>query len=1068
MNDTTLDAQQKIFSQSLNETEDQAVNALVNQHKGNAALTQQLALDASRLIATSQDRLAKQAGDGFFKRFASKLSGKNSENQLQNQVDMLQMQRFAWHYLKQLQQQNLINAQSIAVIRNNLGTMNDYIIETRDFLEQAIDKISHRLVYVENNTSFNNWSLHIEANKRRFKSIPDNLLVLHLTYDFMRCHRNVVLTSRDINYLVVTLEKLGVNCDQNVRLLDFIIELIEQIKITGIERYREMIELTFDDHVVDFYFIKNNISGIGFNALYFLSEEYDKVISLTADSNICRSDQDRENIISKIFGHEFYGLSTTYSIRDLIGEVIGGGALAIDIYRDVNEINVTPEKIEEAKQPEILTLTSLLPDIKVHTFLDNTDSDEVRRNYLRLFSLCIENSAALNKPGQEFLTLLAEKSGCPELCGEIFDLANSAHKTHENLLLMQTLLTDDDKIYTWIVDAFFLLSLCQIKIENPQMLRILGRLKPTQFKENLQHLLVLINEIDEAKVLEAAAKLASQTQGWKNIIRYRELRFNQYYSEVEKKINSASVATCTLSLDLTTLSLKASEYSCFIGTWEGDSFLGKLGSAVGGSAYKLGRSSCLNDLNDLRKKARNFISDSSSMLNHANSMIRSLNMPMIEFNNEISYSEYDLDNSVTNEQWYDQFCHFVHQIETTLSTFSRACTDINKQLNYFKIGEFSKSVIEAQEQDRAERRLHQQREQVAKQSVVIWHNGREHLFFIEWKDVLKPPCEPEKIRHIKTDGSIWLLVDDDGFFYRSEDCEVWQTVQPTTTKNSLHVHKLDIVNGVWILVTDYQEGFYYSSDALIWQQSCFPELPSSYDFSQTDDIVHFNGQWLWRFTERTEYSYTEKGIIFDSTKTSTYDRTLIYCTDRLDAQWQRWESTPRHPEGVVVVSICSLPGTGCLLEFCKYDRFYTMYKKKTDGVSYVRYYQPGKDWRSCTWGSDKRYSSEYIITRMADKLMCFYSDQFLTSDKGYEWKLHPEKIYVRDCFHLENVSLFPSQHNDQVIYLSQDAKAFKELMLDDGSWKYFCANNQGILSVYAPNRHETLLRSGQIIYRPKL
>lgn len=726
MTDTTSKAQQEIFNQALDGAELQAVNVLVSQHQGNAALTQQLALDASRLITTSQDRLAKQTGLGFFKRFASKISGKNSENQLQNQVDILQMQRFAWYYLKQLQQQNLINSQGIAVIRNNLGTMNDYIIETRDFLELAVDKINHRLEHVENNTSFNNWSLHIEANKRRFKSIPGNLLILHLTYDFMRSHRDLMLTSRDINYLVVTLENLGVNCDQDVRLLDFIIELIEQIEITGIERYREMIKQAFDDQEVDFHFIQQNISGIGFNALYFLSEQYEKILDLTADREICRSDKDREIIISKFFGNEFSGLSTTYRIRDLIGEVIGAGALAIDIFKDAKGLNVISDQPEEDEQPE----------------------------------------------------------------------------------------------------------------------------KPQQ----------------------------------------------------------------------------------------------------------------------------------------------------------------------------------------------------------------------------------QQQELLTKQSVLIWKDGREHLFRIKWHDVENPPCDPEKIRHIKTDGNVWLLVDDDGCFYRSEDREHWQPVQPNASKERLKFRKLDIINGVWILIVGSKEGIYYSSDALTWNQSSFPEQPSlSSDFSQTEDIVHFNGQWLWRFAERAEYSYTEKGLIFDSTKTSTCKRSLIYCTDRLDAQWQRWEGTPKFAESVEVTSMHSLPGVTCLLVFCKHDVHYRSATKKNDAEPFVSYYLPGKDWRTCTWGGEEGYISyspgwvkrtEKLITRMADKLICFYVNELLTSDKGYDWKRHSEKLFVRDYFHLENLSLFPSQSNSQVIYLSQDAKVFKELLLNEGSWKYFCANDQGALSVYAPNIHETFLRTGQFIFQP--
>jgi len=235
MNNASVAEQKQIFEASLEGADLEALNALVARHKTNAALTQQLAVDASRLVTTTQERLAQQAGAGFFKRFASAVSGKTSENQAQNQIDMLRMQKFAWHYLQQLQQQNLINAQSIAVIRNNLGTLSAYIIETRDFLEQAIDRIDQRLRHVENNTSFNNWSLNIEATKRRLKSNPRTLLTLRLTYGFMRSHPGVLLSERDVNnYLVNALEKLDVNCDEEVTLIDFIGDLIDQIEFAGV------------------------------------------------------------------------------------------------------------------------------------------------------------------------------------------------------------------------------------------------------------------------------------------------------------------------------------------------------------------------------------------------------------------------------------------------------------------------------------------------------------------------------------------------------------------------------------------------------------------------------------------------------------------------------------------------------------------------------------------------------------------------------------------------------------------------------------------------------------------
>jgi hypothetical protein len=52
-----------------------------------------------------------------------------------------------------------------------------------------------------------------------------------------------------------------------------------------------------------------------------------------------------------------------------------------------------------------------------------------------------------------------------------------------------------------------------------------------------------------------------------------------------------------------------------------------------------------------------------------------------------------------------------------------------------------------------------------------------------------------------------------------------------------------------------------------------------------------------------------------------------------------------------------------------------------------------------------------------------------------------------------------------VIYLSHDGIDFKELMMDEGDWQYLAANEQGLLSVYSPNSHETFLRLGTYIWQ---
>ena len=1065
MSTTVETAPQEIFSQPLDASEQEAVEALVAQHKNNAALTQQLAVDASRLITSSEERLKQQSESGFFKRFSSAFNGKTRQNQLQNQVDALHMQKFAWHYLKQLQQQNLINAQSIAVIRNNLGTMNEYIIETREFLFKAVDKINRRLIRVENNTNFHQWSLNIEANKRRYKSMPKALLVLNLAYDFMRSHPGVMLTTQDINHLIVTLEKLEVDCDEEVELLSFIIDLIDQIETTSIERYRSVIELSFEEHVADSYFVQKNISGLAFNSLYYLSDQYDRIIDLISDGEVCDSDEKREKIISKFFGKEFSGLYTQYQMRDLIEEIIGGSLLTLDIYKDQHGLNLLTDEPDEDANAEPVALVSSLPDIHSHTFFDTTDNIEARHNYVLLLALCVDNSASLSRLGREFLDLLAHKAGCPQAPGEIAVLADNPRKAQDYLPMLQDLLKSDDKAYTWLLDAFYLLTLCQKQIEGPHVQRVLNALKPAQFKENFAHVLVIIAAADEEPVLVAAEKLQQQTHGWKNIIHYRALRFEQTFSETRASLRAIGYDVHGLSMSLMSATRKASDYSFFMESWD-DSFLGKVSSKVESTAYTIGRGSCLSSLNEMRRKISDFVSGHSSTLNQGNRLLARWGMPTITFNDESGYSDFELDNSVDNHDWHSHFSHFERQLDGTLNSFSTACSDVAEQLAQFTEGQFAESVVERKAKQRAERLQQVQQEKLAKQSVVIEKEGQDHLFSIEWNQITLPPCDPEKIQYIKTDGTTWLIVDQDNHMYRSLDREHWQSVRLTATDDTPSISRLSFVNGLWIAVAGYKEGFYYSHDAQQWKQTPFPDA-QGWEFTQTDEVIRFNGLWLWRFKERQEYSYVEKGLIFDSTKSGNYDKVVIFCTADLEGTWQRWEETPRIAEGVEVESIQPLPDGSSLLAFCKYNWLFKSLKKKNNAASYVSYYLPGKGWRTCTWASEDDSYDAPLITRLGKAVMCFYSDCVMTSDKGYEWGLQSKGIRINAGAHLQDVSLFTTRWGREALYVSQTGESFAELVLEEGHWKHFTANEQGTLSVYSPNKHETFLRSGNYICQPK-
>jgi len=312
-----------------------------------------------------------------------------------------------------------------------------------------------------------------------------------------------------------------------------------------------------------------------------------------------------------------------------------------------------------------------------------------------------------------------------------------------------------------------------------------------------------------------------------------------------------------------------------------------------------------------------------------------------------------------------------------------------------------------------------------------------------------------------------IIEDSADHLYRSDNRLDWERIQLPTDKNSISIDKLEFINETWILRVCHEKSFYYSQDALTWQKSQLPRLPDRGVWGHKE-LLYFNDLWVWRCDGRAKYSYDKEGLIFDSVETSSYRISQFYCAHRLDGAWEPWDKTPSLDEGVEIQSVHALPGTQCLLAFCDYDSSYVRNKKKHNAQPFVRYHIPGKNWRSCTWDCalDRIYR-DILVMRIEDKLMCFSSGNVLASDKGYAWELWHENIHVDSAFPCGSLGIiFTREHSYETVYFSQDAKTFQDLMLGEGSWRYFTANTQGALSIYSPDDHETFLRIGHFITTP--
>ncbi|MFA7691923.1 MAG: hypothetical protein GX117_09400 [Candidatus Hydrogenedentes bacterium] len=152
--------------------------------------SQQLALDATRLLSCTEDRLDDYKNMGFFKRCWKGLSGKTGEMQRANQKDLAEMQRISWRYLNLLQERSLMTAHAIITVKNNLLTLAIAEQETRQEIERMANRIYERFEELENRvtkvevaSNIHSWLLTLDTRDYDEKLSP-HFRLLRILKDF--------------------------------------------------------------------------------------------------------------------------------------------------------------------------------------------------------------------------------------------------------------------------------------------------------------------------------------------------------------------------------------------------------------------------------------------------------------------------------------------------------------------------------------------------------------------------------------------------------------------------------------------------------------------------------------------------------------------------------------------------------------------------------------------------------------------------------------------------------------------------------------------------------------------
>gem|GEM_PF-3556823 len=314
---------------------------------------EQMALDATRLLSCTGDRLESYAEQGFMKRCWGTLCGKKGQMTRANQKDLIEMQKYGWRYLELLNERDVLLSYSIITIKNNLNTlavanmaMNEKVDGKVEKLAEEIARMANRLVErfeklelrvseLEAATQIHTWLLGIDTYDYD-ENFPPCLRLLKVVHDFTRLKTGDTWYMGEIKLLQTAVKKVGLPWKDTISIAGFIEDLIEEIEQHTFAAYQKLVSVEDDRRgLVPEAFILDHVSAPLFASLYEINKNYTRnrnVIDVLIDQmSISRTEAIKRVLISFI---QKQGINTEVElpIRDIAVEIFSCLHLAKKLY----------------------------------------------------------------------------------------------------------------------------------------------------------------------------------------------------------------------------------------------------------------------------------------------------------------------------------------------------------------------------------------------------------------------------------------------------------------------------------------------------------------------------------------------------------------------------------------------------------------------------------------------------------------------------------------------------------------------------------------------------------------
>ncbi|MFL7031665.1 hypothetical protein, partial [Vibrio cyclitrophicus] len=179
--------------------------------------------------------------------------------------------------LLDLQQQNLLTAEVVIGVQNNLNTLVSENEETQRQITLMAERVRDRFLKMEErvgvlevNSRIHSWLLTLETYDYD-ERYPTGLRTLKVIEDTIKIKENE-WNLQEIKFLQKGLKEVGLPWKEKISTGKFIDMLVDEIESNGFQTFEQL--LPIQSEKISTKFISDNISIATFNALYQIADKY--------------------------------------------------------------------------------------------------------------------------------------------------------------------------------------------------------------------------------------------------------------------------------------------------------------------------------------------------------------------------------------------------------------------------------------------------------------------------------------------------------------------------------------------------------------------------------------------------------------------------------------------------------------------------------------------------------------------------------------------------------------------------------------------------------------------------